>query len=1620
MGEFKVNINGLEQCASKEQQTSRRIAAMEYELEDILGKLSIHSASAGVIRKRLRQNMQEIHGSADKLRIMSETLLQARQIYQSTEQKILGRKEREELNRKMGELADKMRETGPVVGLENAGFYGGDPVNLCNGNYIYDKEFLSIDGIFPLEFHIFYNSLQETAGVLGKGWNHNYEIFLRMDGDTVYISRGDGYQQAFYKGTEQKYFGFNGTFEVLEDMGASYILKNKEGEVLTFSKTGFLLSKKNTDGEGLAFTYGKDGRLEKAENRTGDYLEFVYDRERLIRVRDHTGRMIGLEYRNGLLDEITDPTGKRIHYGYTKAGKLGSIVRADGVVVLENNYDAQNRILQQRFSDGGEIHYEYLDEKNQVVVTEQNGNRVICQRDSQYRNVKNIYEDGEESFTYNEQNQKTSFTDKRGSKNIFRYDEKGNMVSFENAEGVALNLSYTADDKICELGINGAWMYHAEYDDKGHQKAVQDVLGGRTEFTYDSHGNMITVVQPDGSCTMMEYDQAGHMTAIQYPMGSKVCYEYDTLHRVIKTIDGNGNITGYSYNSKDELLCVTNSQGCSQYYDYDENGNVIRFQDFDGKEISISYNEWNKPVCITDKNGNQTRIQYDKMWNPTKVTDPEGNDTIYEYDRQQRVTHIVSPDGSRTGLSYDPCGNLIKRTTPEGHVYEFAYDKVNRPVVVKEPDGTVRSAVYNRFGQVESVVYPDGAKESYEYDRLGRMIIRTDRQGYTVYLGYNKLGLLESVSDDRGWLEKYEYYPGGLLKGEYYADGRFKSYTYDGNRNIASVTDQNGSCWELVYDSLDRVIEAVNSDGPREQYEYDAVGNLLSVTNGEQETMRYEYSPMGELVHVTDPMGNETFYTYDKRNLISGIYQTQSGQPDMGKIMKMNQEQKDIRRTLYERDAAGRITCVEDALGNRTQYTYSGSGHITSMLDADGNLTRYDHYPDGSQKQILFADGKSIQMRYNSLRQLTEMEDWLGITRIKRDTAGNIISLEEPFGDCLKMQWSRRGECTGMEYPDGAEAGYTFNAASQLTEFTQGDSCVKYSYYDNGLLKEKQFPGGRYSRFQYDKLGQIIELSHGDAEGILSERTFSYDRTGRRTAAVLRGRMEGENAGSYNYQYTPAGCLEAVVKDGQMIQHFSYDAFGNRRYMDEQGKVIRYEYNELNQLVSCDEGSRHYKYLYDRRGNMTEEFCNGQSVRRFKFGALNRLEEIQDPKNRQTFGYNGFGGRAEAYCYNSENQLLEKVRYFNHPGREYNNLMSSVRGQERTDYFWDKGLIKEAYGEKGRFFWLDERLTPVGNFEEEVFSPMDIFGGNTGTAGRDNFGFTGYRAERSDGILFAQQREYMPAYGRFISPDPMQGNIWRPMTLNAYLYCMSDPVNYVDYSGMIAVWLAGGIVGTVFNVVSKLAGDVVQSVKHGEWTMSSWQSYVGTGVGGFASGTLLMFFGNAAFSGAAGESVETLLTGTLEKFTGAPNASDKSWGGILMDTLKDGLMGGFSGFTFGNVGKYIKIPGITSGRGSFMAVWKQMVTKAKKKLIKNMTVKTLMKGLVAYGGMKFIDQLIDSGKKALQDMAKEWGLDRIQALLERMIGKKTSDASGSALIGTALAALSENPGINICCAAGGT
>ncbi len=60
-----------------------------------------------------------------------------------------------------------------------------------------------------------------------------------------------------------------------------------------------------------------------------------------------------------------------------------------------------------------------------------------------------------------------------------------------------------------------------------------------------------------------------------------------------------------------------------------------------------------------------------------------------------------------------------------------------------------------------------------------------------------------------------------------------------------------------------------------------------------------------------------------------------------------------------------------------------------------------------------------------------------------------------------------------------------------------------------------------------------------------------------------------------------------------------------------------------------------------------------------------------------------------------------------------------------------------------------------------------------------------YRNEltESGGLVQVGVRWYDPAIGRFLQQDPWLGSVYAPLTLNAYAYCVNDPVNAVDPTG---------------------------------------------------------------------------------------------------------------------------------------------------------------------------------------------------------------------------------------------
>ncbi|HAM72540.1 MAG TPA: hypothetical protein DCM86_12935 [Verrucomicrobiales bacterium] len=62
-------------------------------------------------------------------------------------------------------------------------------------------------------------------------------------------------------------------------------------------------------------------------------------------------------------------------------------------------------------------------------------------------------------------------------------------------------------------------------------------------------------------------------------------------------------------------------------------------------------------------------------------------------------------------------------------------------------------------------------------------------------------------------------------------------------------------------------------------------------------------------------------------------------------------------------------------------------------------------------------------------------------------------------------------------------------------------------------------------------------------------------------------------------------------------------------------------------------------------------------------------------------------------------------------------------------------------------------------------------------------GYAGEWQEPLSGVESLRARDYAPALGRFLTPDPFEGVDSDPRTLHRYVYCRSDPVNGRDPSG---------------------------------------------------------------------------------------------------------------------------------------------------------------------------------------------------------------------------------------------
>ena len=1602
MSEFRVEVNKLKRDASTERMLAPRIRLLAAEIRAIAGSIHFDSSVKHQIQRNLNAIADSSMNLSQKVTVLAGTLETIALYYEQTENRISGQgnKPGRAIIDSIRNARDNIREFREALGMDPACAFSGDPVNLANGNYVYEKEMFQYDTVISMNLRFFYNVLESREGTLGKGWRHNFETCLLMDGEQYGVLFEDGSEQLFRK-TEEDFEPYGGTQGSLKSSEEGFIYTDPENIRYCFDQDGHLLSEQTQDDWRVDLSY-EDGKVSGVSCTDGIALFFGYSADgKLETVRDQADRTVFCAYDEGKLTSLTDPFGRTTRYLYDEQTRLCGVVTPDGITALQNEYDDRNRTVRQIFPDGGIVGFEYSDEENIVTMTRQNGSPVRYIHDGQKRNVRNIYPDGEESFAYDQDNHKISYTDKNGNESRYGYDAEGRISSFTNALGNTLSFHYTDSGQLAEFSLNDTVLGSSEYDERNHQVRNINANGAEVLFAYDEKGRVTTITHEDGSLTSLTYDEWGNVIKVEDPLTGSTEYEYDDCHRVVSSVDALGRKICYVYDAADQLIRVTDPEGNERNYQYDGRGNLIEVVDFNGGSTRVDYDDCGRPVRYTDPDGYVTLFEYDKMGNIVRKTAADGGVTEYEYDSEDRRILIRDPMGGVEKAVYDPMGNLIERIAQDDGSYRFSYDALNRPVSVTDPLNRTRSAEYDMFGNVTRVTFEDGSQESYEHDLEGNTVSYTDTCGYTRRYSYDALGDLTEVRDDKGILARYEYLAGGRLAREFRQDGSEVSYTYDAAGNIIRMEDSANGIWKLTYDALDRIVRTEHEGGETESYEYDVMGNITAVTDGEGNRSSYSYSKNGALLRAITAGGMETRYSYDPCYRLKSVLKADTGSQDAADMNSLNKESRKPLLLSYKRDLNGNILSIQEADGGVTEFAYDACGRIIGKKDADGYVLRCSYEKDGTEKELTFSDGRKIRYQYDALKRLEQIEDWLGITSFRRDAAGRILSAEDPSGNKMTCAWSGRGECEEMMYPDGRKARYGYDEKGRLAFTDVGSGKAEYEYFENGRLKKRTLPGGLGSEYAYDQAGRIRSLTSVQDGRMLEQLSYDYDRCGRKTR-ILGSEGNGNTKKDYRFSYDPSGCLTGVFLNGAPVERYAYDRFGNRTASLKNGVRTDYAYDTAGRLSASRTDGIVTQFRYDHRGNLTGKRVNGIETLALHFGALNRLEKAVSGDFETSYQYDGLArlvGKAE-----TTGGKTIRTGFFHDYRQEAEQLLAMSTDGQTQDYIWDGQPFFSAGAAGTASFLQDERMTTSFVMKDQKADRIgeftsfgaDIPGNGSSVSMLLPFGFTSYLNDPVTGLYHGGAREYDAKAGRFISRDPYAGGLMQPITLNPFLYCMSDPLNNYDPTGAIVAWLAGGIVGAVGNCAVKFAGDVVKSVKNGKWSGSSWQSYVGTAAGGFVQGSVFVVAGPTA-AGAAGAATETLVTNGLNMATGVKGYRKEDGytvGKLLGDTAISGAKGAAAGFVFGKAGecmtKYVKIPGITTGRGSFAAVWKQVMTKANRDIIANVSMKTVMKGIVAYGFCRGVDKMIGKGIEEIKNTAKEYGIKAAKGLWKELTSGKTS------------------------------
>jgi RHS repeat-associated protein len=760
---------------------------------------------------------------------------------------------------------------------------------------------------------------------------------------------------------------------------------------------------------------------------------------------------------------------------------------------------------------------------------------------------------------------------------------------------------------------------------------------------------------------------------------------------------------------------------------------------------------------------------------PSRSTDPAGLFTDFEYDRLGRLTWIKPQSGHDAWIEYRhlkaTAGGALARTEIRARANgsktgtirsertvdhdgfgRVAWDRVKLPAVgwtkvqavhnsmgwpfaisERHPDNhpnndldRTRFFDYDPFGRPGRINPPDGSAHDVTFSYAGvRAVTRTVKIG----TGWSGTSVTETaastteVYDRQGRLVRVRE-PAGLAHAPYQA-----VYGYDAAHRLRSVTIQPQPGWTGLSQS-----RSLN---------YDGRGFLTSESHPETSIVYSDFDALGHPRRIRQGSVNGPF---------------------------------DLR-LFYDR--VERVTLIEEAgTGNDLKsFTYATANSFPNLKKGKlESATRHNwvlHPGNGNLIDVTVTEdyvyggkGGRISQRHTSLgtgQTFTQSWSW--------DDMGRVSSLTYPtctFAACTPA--NPTSSTVGSGYADG-----------RLTSVAGFASSI--TYHSNGTLNQVQHTNG-------------VTFSHG-LDPHRMRRPASIGVTGGSVGAMLDYSYDGAGnvtrLGDEIYLYDEIGRV-SEARLGPGTQTYQFDAFTNITQIKTtpvggstttQSFVVNAATNRLSASTYDDAGNQTnwgtYDYTFDSLSKLEHVGGSGQALTNIYTPGDERIWAVDATTSpwTETFTLRDLDGKV-LRTFRSENGApgpWQWVEDYVYRGR---SLLASKRPSEGTrhfhlDHLGTPRMITNSAGQN------------AGGFGLYAFG-ASVSAINTSA---ERMRFTGHERElgtsfpaHGDDLDYMHARFYSPLTGRFLSVDPIGGDLGMVQSWNRYAYALGNPLKYVDPYGL--------------------------------------------------------------------------------------------------------------------------------------------------------------------------------------------------------------------------------------------